>query len=174
MPKLRKATVEEAARFFGRKVRTIQHWAEKEGMPRTARGEYDLVKCSRWLIKRLRAELAKSKQGDQTLYRLKKEEQEMKNLERTIKLKKLGGEYLEYIQVKNAWVIVMKVIMKFLDTLPVRMKNKYSLSAEVFLQVREAVKELRVDISRLSPEDYLKELDEYEAKVNQEEEKELL
>ena len=166
MPSLRKATVETAAKFFGRDVRTIQNWV-KEGMPKTDRGEYDLMKCSRWYIHKLRKEMASMKQGDQTLYRMKKQEQEMKNKEREIRLKKLGGDYIEFNLVKNSWLVVVKIILKYLDNLPIRVKNKYVIDETMFKNLREAVKDLRKDIATLTPEDFMKELEDYDKATNE-------
>ena len=165
MPTIRKATVEMTAKYFGCTVRTVQNWA-KDGMPKSDRGEYDLLKCSRWYIQKLRREMASMKQGDQTLYRMKKQEQEMKNREREIRLKKLGGEYIELNLVRNGWLVVVKIIMKYLDNLPVRVRNKYTIDDTMFKNLREAVRDLRKDIADLSPDDFMRELEEYDKAGN--------
>ncbi|MCA0387937.1 MAG: hypothetical protein LCH52_05525 [Bacteroidetes bacterium] len=136
--------------FFDRDERTIQLWVQK-GMPREQRGNYDLVACTRWLIRELRQENEELKSGDQTLSRLRKVEQEMRNEEREIKLKKLRGEYIEVELVKSTWVTMGKVIVKFLEGLAVKINRRVNGDSITLAAIHEEINLIREDISKLKP-----------------------
>jgi len=123
--------VNELADFFGRDPRTVQLWAEKDGMPREARGEYDMMKCARWKIQKLEDEndILRNNMGDEKLYDLKREDQIIKNKEREVKVRKMIGELVSVEAVRLAWTNETKNFRKALKAL----KNKlnYSLSGVI-------------------------------------------
>lgn len=142
--------------FFDKDERTIQLWVQK-GMPKEARGNYDIVACSKWLIKELRQEIEDLKAGDQALSRLRKIDQEMKNEEREIKLKKLRGEYVEVELVKNTWVSMAKVIVKFMEGLAVKINRRVNGNNATLALIHEEINLIREDIVKLKPNYFLDE-----------------
>ena len=48
-------SVDKVAEVFGISERAVQRLVIYEGMPRVSRGEYDLMKCSKWYVKHLHA-----------------------------------------------------------------------------------------------------------------------
>lgn len=166
-----RVNIEFMTKFFSRDERTIQLWV-KEGMPREERGEYDIIKCSRWYIHKLRKENENLKLGDQTLYQLKKEEQTIKNEERELKLKKLKGELIDLNNVRLAWMGTAKIIVKYLDGFAVNLNIMLSGDANTLAKIRAGVNSLRDDISRLEPDYFISEMDDSEEDEDEEREAE--
>lgn len=165
-------SVEELADFFNRDVRTVQLWAKNEGMPKNARGEYDILKCAQWKIRNLEEEneiLRNS--GDEKLYALKSEGQKIANKERELKLRKALKELVDVESVRIAWLGEMKIFSKALKALI----NKLSAAldgVEDREQRREIierlVREVMTMIGELKITDTVEgdELDGIEAMVN--------
>lgn len=146
------------ASYFDVTERTIQNWV-KQGMPRDARGNYDLVACARWLIKDLRQKNDELQLGDETISRLKRSEMEMRNEEREIKLRRLRGEYIEVELVKSTWITLAKVITRYLEGLAVKINRRMNGDGVTLSLISDEINLIRSDIASLNP-NYMIDIEE--------------
>ena len=144
------------AAFLGVTERTIQNWV-KQGMPRDARGDYELVACAKWVIKELRQKNEELQLGDETISRLKRSEMEMRNEEREIKLRRLRGEYIEIEIVKGTWVSMAKVIAKYLEGLAVKINRRINGDGVSLALISEEINLIRSDIANLNPNYFIEQ-----------------
>ena len=107
----------ELADIFQVTDRRIQQYCE-EGMPKMARGEYDLAECARWLVNywKEKYDIAENS-GDEKLHHLKMEGQRIYNRERELKYKRLLGELVSFSETKIAWVNEVLIFRKALDSM---------------------------------------------------------
>lgn len=160
-----KVSVEKIAEFFGREVRTIQLWVKEEGMPREARGVYDLLEVCKWRIKKLDAYIDFLKQGGDTkLSDLQKEQIRLNNEIKTIKLAQMQGKVVDIDQVHAAWLMEVKMWTRSLEALPVQITNLIGGDRNTMAKINKLVMQIREQIASapldLNGEDDLEELKE--------------
>ena len=112
------------ADFFDRDIRTVQLWAEKDGMPKLAKGRYDLNECAKWRLQKLEEEIESLEDsGDKDHLALKKEGQRLSNMEREFKVKKLIGGLVDSEAVRIAWAKETKIYHEALKVLKIKLIN---------------------------------------------------
>jgi phage terminase Nu1 subunit (DNA packaging protein) len=120
-------TVNELAEFFGRTPRMMQLWVETQGMPRDSHGEYNLIDCARWRIRKLEEENEILKNsGDENLHAEKLKGQRISNMEREVRYRRTLNELVELEAVRMAWTNETKNFRKALKGL----ENKLNVSLE--------------------------------------------
>ena len=138
--------VEFLAELFVVDVRTIQNYAKFNGLPRDDRGEYPLVKCLLWQIKKITEEkenLAKENPYSAARLESLSRENEMKQL----RLKKMQGELLDEEQVRIAWVSEIKNIIRNIDSLAVRINKIYGGDSVQLAKVKKEIDDVKILIS---------------------------
>lgn len=120
-------TVNELADFFGRTPRMMQLWVETQGMPRDSHGEYNLIDCARWRIRKLEEENEILKNsGDENLHAEKLKGQRISNMEREVRYRRTLKELVDLEAVRMAWTNETKNFRKALKGL----ENKLNVSLE--------------------------------------------
>lgn len=108
-------TLSELCEFLKVSDQTVLNWAEK-GMPREERGKYSLVKCAQWRLERLAEELDIAKNsGDEKLHSLKVEGQKISNKERSVRLRKMLGQLVDFEAARLAWLNETTIFRKNLQ-----------------------------------------------------------
>ena len=109
-------SVDILADFFDRDIRTVQLWAENAGMPKLAKGKYDLNECAKWRLQKLEEEIETlGNSGDKDHLALKKEGQRLSNMEREFRFKKLIGGLVDSEAVHIAWAKETKIYNEALE-----------------------------------------------------------
>lgn len=155
--------VEYLANFFGVTARRVQQWADEDGMPRESRGEYDILKCARWKIRKLEEECEILRNsGDEKLHALKMEGQRIKNKKDELALRKVMGELVDYESVKIAWASETKTFAK---ALKVMINKLYDALEEVEDRIQKKSiieREVKAVLNRLGDLDIKEDFDEEE------------
>lgn len=139
------------------------------GMPKLARGEYDLIECARWKIQQLADQLEVARtSGDEKLHGLKMQGQRISNKANEIKLRKMLGELVDLQAARLAWLNETTIFRKALsamvfklaaalDNADTKTKRLQAITAEV-----HAVMEMIGDI-KLETEINIEELENVDA-----------
>lgn len=105
------------ASFFGVSERRVQQFVE-QGMPRDARGEYNLYECCQWKYADYERQLETLKNsGDEAHLELKKDGQRISNMERKVKLDAILAKLVEREAVRFEWTSEVKNFKRALKTL---------------------------------------------------------
>jgi hypothetical protein len=125
----------------------MQLWVENQGMPKDSHGEYNLIDCARWRIRKLEEEndILKNS-GDENLHAEKLKGQRISNMEREVRYRRTLGELVDLEAVRMAWTTETKNFRKALKGL----ENKLNVSLE---NVSDPLK--RKDIIELEIRDVL-------------------
>jgi hypothetical protein len=112
-------TTAELAEFFGCDVRNIQLWAADEeiGMPKIEQNKYDFIAVMKWRIKFLDHKIFELATGGEKLSLLKIREQELKNKNSEINLKKTLGKLIEKKPALIVWSNQINVVKSQVNSL---------------------------------------------------------
>ena len=117
------------ANLFGVTERTVQNYSDEEKelhpMPKLGRGQYDFVACTQWFINKLKRDIQKLEQGDETLYKLQQDGQLLTNKDKAVKLLKSLNQLVLIDDVKEKWLSEIIIFKKSLNAL------KYKLAIEL-------------------------------------------
>lgn len=160
--------VHTAAKYFNKGVRRLQQYVE-EGMPRDTKGNYDLLKCSKWRVEKLEDENEILRTaGDEKLYAQKMIGQIIKNKRDDLAYRK---EILELVEKKAVFiaysnqtgVINSKInsLEKDLDQIfDGKMNKKMKLKkAKLFNETRLAIGNLPIEKLIIDEEKIIKQED---------------
>jgi len=156
--------VEDLAEYFGKTARTVQLWVDELGMPKIARGRYDLLECAKWRMQHLESELeVASNSGDETHHQLKMEGQKIMNQERSLKVKRMVGELVDREAVRIAWTNECNNFKKAVKSCENRLAyalQKYLTDAEAKVIIERELGDMLNILSELTIEEAEYEDDE--------------
>jgi phage terminase Nu1 subunit (DNA packaging protein) len=147
---------ESLAKYFYRDIRTIQHWAQYEGMPKEERGKYNIVLCARWRIGKLEEKIKELEKGDATLYQLQQEYQKLRNEEKALDLEVKKRNLLDRETVEITNTVFLKLIVQNIKALGPRLNKKLTGDANTLAIINAEIDELLKTISQ-TPLSYFEE-----------------
>lgn len=157
------------ADFFEKDIRTIQLWAKSEDMPKEDRGQYDLIKCCKWRIRKLEEKISELEKGDVTLYKLQQEYQKLRNEEKTLDLEVKKKNLLdrELVELVNSSFI--KLMIRNLNAIPYRLNKKINGDNKTLHILKNEIDDMLRTIAS-TPINYFEQEIESELMNNQEDE----
>lgn len=154
-------TLAELADLFEVDVRTVQNYAN-EGMPRELRGKYNLFDCVQWRLNYLKQKIEEAQRGDETLYKLRQDEQQLKNEMRRVQLNKLQNSVIDAETVRAVWIRQIKVIVSNIEAAAPRINNQIAGDAKTLKIIRDEINAIRKIISETKLDFNLNEEEENE------------
>lgn len=139
-------SVSDLAELFDVDIRTVQNYVI-EGMPREDRGKYNLFDCVQWRLQQLKTKIEEAERGDATLYKLRQEEQFLKNEMRRVALNKLQNSVIDSETVRAAWIRQIKVIVSNIDAAAPRINNQIAGDGKTLKVIRDEINAIRKLIS---------------------------
>lgn len=161
------------ADFFEKDIRTIQLWAKTEGMPKEDRGQYDLLQCCRWRVKKLEEKISELEKGDVTLYKLQQEYQKLRNEEKTLDLEVKKRNLLDREVVEMVNSAFIKLIIRNLNAIPPRLAKKLNGDGKMMQIIKDEIDDMLRTIAK-TPINYFEETIETEISEKKQDEDQLI
>lgn len=155
--------VEFLADKFGVDVRTIQNWAAYNGLPKNDRGEYPYLACLEWYIDKQKKDI-EDLQKENPLTVARKEAIELNNQRKTLQLQKEQGSLVEKDLVEMAFVSIVKMLMRNVESIAPRLTKKLGGSAKELAIIREEIEDYK-NLCANTPLNYFE--DEFEQQLQE-------
>ena len=134
--------VEYLSEIFGVDIRTVQMYAKNNGLPKDERGEYPLVDCLLWFIKKQK-DTIKDLAEINPLTISRKEAIDLSNQRRQIELEQKRNTLVEKDLVEMAFVTILKMLGRNADSIAPRLMKKLNGDAKTLATIREEIDEYK-------------------------------
>ena len=134
--------VEYLSEIFGVDIRTVQMYAKNNGLPKDERGEYPLVDCLLWFIKKQK-DTIKDLAEINPLTISRKEAIDLSNQRRQIELEQKRNTLVEKDLVEMAFVTILKMLGRNADSIAPRLMKKLNGDAKTLAVIREEITEYK-------------------------------
>ena len=133
---------EYLANKFSVTMRTIQLWAQNDGLPKNSRDEYPLIPVLEWMLARKDLELKKALEEDPE--KLERAEAiKLQNERRRIELQKLNNDLLDRELVEQVNITFAKMISRNIDAVAPRLNKKLGGDATMLATIKQDLDELK-------------------------------
>lgn len=157
--------VEYLSKLFGVDIRTVQLYAKNNGLPKDERGEYPLVECLLWYIKKLENNIA-DLQKENPLAVVRQEAIELNNQKKRLELEKQLGNLLDRELVTMINIAQIKMIVRNADAIAPRLTKKLNGDAKVLSIIQEVINEFKIFCAETPIEYYQDEVNKLSINEN--------
>jgi len=115
-------TAKELGELFGENLSTITYYVEAQGMPREKRGVYNLKKCVKWYIAKLKTRLSQTSSEALNTHKIRLLENKSRKAELESKI--LSGENVSLEEIFSETAVIVESLKNGFSNLSTEISNK--------------------------------------------------